>query len=135
MEEQEITIDLLEVVQIVKRHIRQIAKVTVGCLVLACLYLLLIAKPVYESEALLRIRLPKGISSSLNRISDFYIKMAEGLYPVIEIDAGRTIDLVVSKGSVLSVRGEETPVTRKNSTGSRGTEGSEKSKITDNWIK
>ena len=77
----------------------------------------------------------KGISSSLSRISDFYIKMAEGLYPVIEIDAGRTIDLVVSKGSVLSVRGEETPVTRKNSTGSRGTEGSEKSKITDNWIK
>lgn len=77
----------------------------------------------------------KGISSSLSRISDFYIKMAEGLYPVIEIDAGRTIDLVVSKGSVLSVRGEETPVTRKNSTGSRGTEGAEKSKITDNWIK
>ena len=57
MEEQEITIDLLEVVQIVKRHIRQIVKVTAGCLVLACLYLL-IAKPVYESEALLRIRLP-----------------------------------------------------------------------------
>lgn len=63
MEEQEITIDLLEVVQIVKRHIRQIVKVTAGCLVLACLYLL-IAKPVYESEAMLRIRLPKGISSS-----------------------------------------------------------------------
>lgn len=63
MEEQEITIDLLEVVQIVKRHIWQIMKVTAGCIVLACLYLL-IAKPVYESEALLRIRLPKGISSS-----------------------------------------------------------------------
>ena len=64
MEEREITIDLLEVLDIVKRHGWQIAKVTVGCLVLACLYLLLIAKPVYESEALLRIRLPKGISSS-----------------------------------------------------------------------
>lgn len=63
MEEQEITIDLLEVVQIVKQNIRQILKVTAGCLVLACLYLL-IARPVYESEALLRIQLPRGIASS-----------------------------------------------------------------------
>ena len=63
MEEQEFTIDLLEVVQIVKRNIRQILKVTAGCLVLACLYLL-IARPVYESEALLRIQLPRGIASS-----------------------------------------------------------------------
>ncbi|MBR1495705.1 MAG: hypothetical protein IJ601_11750 [Acidaminococcaceae bacterium] len=63
MEEQEITIDLLEVVQIVKRNIRQILKVTAGCLVLACLYLL-VARPVYESEALLRIQLPRGIASS-----------------------------------------------------------------------
>jgi len=63
LEEQEITIDLLEVVQIVKRNIRQILKVTAGCLVLACLYLL-VARPVYESEALLRIQLPRGIASS-----------------------------------------------------------------------
>ena len=63
MDEQEITIDLFEVVNIVKRHIRQIVKVTAGCLVLGCLYLL-VAKPVYESEALLRITLPKGIGSS-----------------------------------------------------------------------
>ena len=63
MEEQEITIDLLEVVQIVKQNIRQILKVTAGCLVLACLYLL-VARSVYESEALLRIQLPRGIASS-----------------------------------------------------------------------
>ncbi|MBQ6743550.1 MAG: hypothetical protein IJR05_02190 [Acidaminococcaceae bacterium] len=63
MDEQEMTIDLLEVANIVKRHIRQIAKVTAGCLVLGCLYLL-VAKPVYESEALLRITLPKGIANS-----------------------------------------------------------------------
>ena len=63
MEEQEITIDLLEVLDIVKRHSRQIAKITAGFLVLACLYLL-VASPVYESETLLRIRMPKGINSS-----------------------------------------------------------------------
>lgn len=64
MEEQEITIDLLEVLNIVKRHIRQIIKVTVGFLILACLYLL-IAKPVYESEALLQIKAQHGLTSSL----------------------------------------------------------------------
>ena len=35
----------------------------IGFLMLACLYLL-VAKPVYESEALLRISLPKGIGNS-----------------------------------------------------------------------
>ena len=64
MEEQEFTIDLLEVANILKRHSRQIIKVTVSCLVLACLYLLL-AKPVYESEALLQIKAPHGLASSL----------------------------------------------------------------------
>ena len=63
MEEQVITLDLFEVLNIAKRHRQQIVKVTAGCFVLACLYLL-IANPVYESEALLRIRLPKGIGSS-----------------------------------------------------------------------
>ena len=63
MEEQEFTIDLIEVLDIVKRHSRQITKATLVCLVLGCLYLL-VAKPVYESEALLRITLPKGIGSS-----------------------------------------------------------------------
>ena len=63
MEQERITIDLLDVAKIVKRNLRQIVKVTAGCIILACLYLL-ITKPVYESEALLRIRLPKGIGSS-----------------------------------------------------------------------
>lgn len=64
MEEQEITIDLLEVLRIVKRYSRQIIKITARCLVLACLYLL-IAKPVYESEALLQIKAQQGLASSL----------------------------------------------------------------------
>ncbi len=42
-----------------------------------------------------------GISSSLNRIADFYLKIAESLYPVIEIAAGRSVDVIVSKGSYL----------------------------------
>ena len=69
MEEKEITIDLLEVLDIVKRHVCQIIKVMVGCLVLACLYLL-IAKPVYESEALLQIKARHGLASSLLNVSE-----------------------------------------------------------------
>lgn len=77
MEEQEITIDLLEVLNTVKRHSRQIIKATVGCLVLACLYLW-VAKPVYESEALLRISLPKGIGSSpLNGIEGGNVQLIQ----------------------------------------------------------
>ena len=51
MEQERITIDLLDVAKIVKRNLRQIVKVTAGCIILACLYLL-ITKPVYESLAL-----------------------------------------------------------------------------------
>ena len=65
MQEQELTIDLLEVLHVVKRHSWHIIKITAGCLVLACLYLLLIAKPVYESEALLQIKSQHGLASSL----------------------------------------------------------------------
>lgn len=46
----------------------------------------------------------KGISSSLDRIAEFYIKMAEGLYPVIEIDAGRRIDLILTKGAKITLQ-------------------------------
>lgn len=55
MEEKEYTINLLEVAEIVKENRKPIAKITGGCIVLAILYLL-IASPVYESEALLQVK-------------------------------------------------------------------------------
>ena len=101
MDEQEMTIDLLEVVNIVKRHIRQIAKVTAGCLVLGCLYLL-IAKPVYESEALLRISLPKGIANSpLNGIEG-------GNVGLIQQQMSTLAEVLVSQDVVKPVMEEET---------------------------
>ena len=54
----------------------------------------------YSSKAL-QGAAASGISSSLNRIADFYLKIAEGLYPVIEISAGKTVDVIVSKGTYL----------------------------------
>lgn len=39
-----------------------------------------------------------GIGRSLDRISQYYIRLAEQLFPVIEIDAGRVVEIVLTKG-------------------------------------
>ena len=49
----------------------------------------------------------KGASSALDRVAQFYVQMAEGIFPVIEIDAGRQVDIIVTKGSALKVRGSK----------------------------
>lgn len=64
MEEKEYTIDLLEIAGILSENRKPIAKITGIFVALAILYLL-IASPVYESEALLRIKQQQGLSSSL----------------------------------------------------------------------
>lgn len=45
-----------------------------------------------------------GVSDALDRIADFYLEMAEGMFPVIEVDAGRQIDVFVSRGTNLQIR-------------------------------
>lgn len=62
--DQEYTIDLMEVAEIVSENRKPIAKITGVFIALAILYLL-IASPVYESEALLRIKQQQGLGSSL----------------------------------------------------------------------
>jgi len=39
-----------------------------------------------------------GVGKALNRLADFYIKQAQKLYPVIEVDAGRSVDVIINKG-------------------------------------
>lgn len=46
-----------------------------------------------------------GASGALDRIAQFYIDMAEGMYPVIEIGAGRQIDIIVTQGTQLRIQG------------------------------
>ena len=46
----------------------------------------------------------KGASKALDRIAQFYIDMAEGIFPVIEIDAGRQLDVIMTKGTKLQIR-------------------------------
>lgn len=46
-----------------------------------------------------------GVSSSLDRISKYYLDLADQLFPILEIDAGRQVTLVLVKGmEMTSVR-------------------------------
>jgi len=37
-----------------------------------------------------------GLSEGANRLMDFYLKLADQVYPIIELEAGRTVDIVVT---------------------------------------
>ena len=39
-----------------------------------------------------------GVGKALDRLAQYYISLAEKTFPVIEIDAGREVDVVVTKG-------------------------------------
>ena len=45
-----------------------------------------------------------GTGKALERIADFYLEMAENLYPVIEVDALREIDFIVKRGQTLKLQ-------------------------------
>ena len=50
-----------------------------------------------------------GVGKALDRLSQYYITLAEKMFPIIEVDAGRTVDVVFTKGFSLdadSVSGE-----------------------------
>ena len=55
-----------------------------------------------------------GVGHSLDRLAQYYIKLAENTFPVIEIDAGREIDVVITKGVRIDVpmTASATPPTR-----------------------
>ena len=39
-----------------------------------------------------------GVGRALDRLAQYYIKLAENTFPVIEVDAGREIDVVITRG-------------------------------------
>jgi len=39
-----------------------------------------------------------GVGKALNKLADFYIQQADKLYPVIEVDSGRSVDVIINKG-------------------------------------
>lgn len=47
----------------------------------------------------------QGAGQALDRLAQFYIDMAEQMFPVIEVNAGRKVTFVVNKGTRLRIRG------------------------------
>lgn len=45
-----------------------------------------------------RAGIGNGVGKALDRLAQYYIKLAEQTFPIIEIDAGREIDVVLTKG-------------------------------------
>ena len=43
-----------------------------------------------------------GVGRALDRLAQYYISLAEKVFPVIEIDAGRTVDVVLTQGIALA---------------------------------
>lgn len=66
------------------------------------------------SEAAAEGALLKGTGSALDRLANYYMDMAENLFPVVEIDVTRRIEFVVQHGTELRLGGSA----------SRGKEGS-----------
>lgn len=45
----------------------------------------------------------EGAGSAMEKLADYFIELAAGIYPVIEIDAGRNIEFVITKGTSLKM--------------------------------
>lgn len=52
---------------------------------------------VFDSNAL-QAAAATGMGTALDRIANYYLEMAQNLFPVIEIDAMREVDFIVNKG-------------------------------------
>ncbi|NCC93168.1 MAG: conjugal transfer protein TraB, partial [Opitutae bacterium] len=50
-----------------------------------------------------------GTGKTLERLAQYYLDMAEEIFPVIEIDAGRPIELIVNRGLSLSLLAPQRP--------------------------
>lgn len=42
-----------------------------------------------------------GVGRALDRLAQYYITLAEKVFPVIEVDAGRAVDIVITQGAVI----------------------------------
>jgi conjugal transfer pilus assembly protein TraB len=44
-----------------------------------------------------------GASDAMDRLADYYVELAEQRVPVIEVDAGRQIDIILTRGVSLNI--------------------------------
>ena len=46
-----------------------------------------------------------GAGKALDRLANYYLDMADAMFPVIEVDAGRGVEFVLNRGTALRLRG------------------------------
>ena len=51
-----------------------------------------------------QVGVTSGASSALNKLADFYLKMAEKIFPIIEIDGGRSVTFITNRGIELKIK-------------------------------
>lgn len=56
-----------------------------------------------ESDKALQAGAGAGVGKALDRLSQYYINLAEKMFPIIEVDAGRVVDVVLTKGITLGL--------------------------------
>jgi len=54
-----------------------------------------------DSKEQLQAGLGMGVGRALDRLAQYYISLAEKVFPVIEVDAGRRVDVVLTQGVAL----------------------------------
>jgi conjugal transfer pilus assembly protein TraB len=42
-----------------------------------------------------------GASNAMERLADYYMELADAMHPVIEVGAGRVVDMIITKGTTL----------------------------------
>jgi len=57
----------------------------------------------FSKEALQSAGL-QGFGSALERVAQFYMDMAENIFPIIEVDAGRKVNFIMTRGTSLKLR-------------------------------
>lgn len=50
-----------------------------------------------------RAGLGTGVGRALDRLAQYYIRLAENTFPVIEVDAAREVDVVITKGARIDI--------------------------------
>ena len=49
-----------------------------------------------------RAGLGEGMQDALDRVADYYLKLADKIFPVLEVDAGRDVDIVITQSAFIA---------------------------------
>jgi conjugal transfer pilus assembly protein TraB len=58
----------------------------------------------YASPEAVGAGVASGVGGALDRLANFYMDMADQMFPVIEVDAGRGVEFILNRGAALKIR-------------------------------